>query len=239
MQLREVGFRYARSGPSVLSGVDLDLRAGDVVRLAGRNGAGKSTLLRLLAGLARPTAGRIDGRPATVGLAPERFPAVQPATVQEHLTTALRLRGLTRAGAAAEVAVWSERLGLTLLLATPLAALSAGSAQKVGLVQAVASAPDLVVLDEPFAGLDAVSADEVPRIVRELAAKGSSVVLTDHERRADSLAATVWTVRDGRVTAAAPDASDRVVLRVDVARPDAEAVAAQLRAQGHGVHGEA
>lgn len=224
-----MAYRYRRGAPLVLSGVDLDLPPGAVVRVAGRNGSGKSTLLRLLAGLARPVQGTVTGRPAAVGLAPERFPADQPVTVREHLTTALGLRGTGLDG-------WAGRLGLIDLLDTRLDRLSKGSAQKVGLVSAVAARPGLVVLDEPFAGLDAAAAAEVPRLVRELADGGSRVVLTDHERRTGELADAVWEVAAGRVVPSTGTAT--VVLRVEVDRDDAAALAAQLRREGLRVEGE-
>jgi ABC-type Mn2+/Zn2+ transport system ATPase subunit len=94
MRLDGVGFRYRRRAPWVLRGVSVSVSRGDIVEVSGRNGSGKSTLLRLLAGVLRPGAGRLSGRPARVGYAPEHFPAQQPFTVAGYLTHMARVRAV-------------------------------------------------------------------------------------------------------------------------------------------------
>jgi ABC-type multidrug transport system ATPase subunit len=245
MRLTKVSFRYARRGPWILREVSLDLPAGSVAEVVGRNGAGKSTLLRLLAGVTRPSSGGITGRPGAVGYAPEVFPAGQPFTVAGYLRHVARIRR------ASGVDRWVSRLGLTELMDVPLGELSKGSAHKVGLVQALLAGPGLLILDEPFAGLDKQTRAELPAIVAELAAAGGRVVVSDHQNALDQVTAR-WTVRDGRVSASAGDRTAtgeaaaagadagagvgtraEAVIEVVVDAGDAEAVERKLRADGY------
>ncbi|GAA4910826.1 ABC-type Mn2+/Zn2+ transport system ATPase subunit [Nonomuraea thailandensis] len=175
MRLSKVSFRYRRRDPLVIEDADARLAPGDVIELTGVNGAGKSTLLRLLAGLARPTTGTIADRPPVVGFAPDRFPASQPFTVTAYLRHMSRVRGGGR------WEPWIERLNMGHLLATPLADLSKGSAHKVGLAQALMAEPGLLILDEPFAGLDADTREALPSIATEVAGRGGVVIASDHQ----------------------------------------------------------
>lgn len=178
MRLNGVAFRYTRGGPWVLRDVSLELGAGRIVEFSGANGAGKSTLLRLIAGILRPRRGEIDGRPARVAYAPERFPTDQPFTVAAYLGYMARMRRLPDAAPGP----WVERFGLTSLLDVPLPELSKGSAQKVGLVQALSAGAGLLVLDEPFAGLDAETRTNLPTALTDVAAAGTTIVVSDHQR---------------------------------------------------------
>ncbi|WP_246147814.1 ABC transporter ATP-binding protein [Nonomuraea turkmeniaca] len=206
MRLSQVSFRYRRRDRFVIHDVDAHLAAGDVIELTGVNGAGKSTLLRLLAGLAAPTKGTITGRPGVVGFAPDRFPADQPFTVTAYLRHMSRVRG----GARWEP--WAERLAMEHLLAVPLGELSKGSAHKVGLVQALMAEPGLLIMDEPFAGLDAGTREALPSIAAEVAGRGGIVIVSDHQGGLRPLPRLRhWSVVDGHLkesTTAAPDQED-------------------------------
>lgn len=177
MRIASLSFRYGRRAPWILSDAGLVLDAGDVVEVTGPNGTGKSTLLRLVAGLLRPTRGSVEDRPRVVGYAPERFPADQPFTVAAYLR---HMAAVRRVGTES-IGRWSERLGMDHLLGQRLPDLSKGSAHKVGLAQALLAEPGLLVLDEPFAGLDAATRAELPRIIGEISARGGIVVMSDHQ----------------------------------------------------------
>ncbi|RVX37758.1 ABC transporter family protein [Nonomuraea polychroma] len=194
MRLSQVSFRYRRRERFVIQHADAHLAPGDVIELAGVNGAGKSTLLRLLAGLAAPTKGTITGRPDVVGFAPDRFPADQPFTVTAYLRHMSRVRG----GARWEP--WAERLTMDHLLAVPLGELSKGSAHKVGLVQALMAEPGLLIMDEPFAGLDTDTRESLPSIAADVAARGGIVIASDHQGGLRALPGLRhWTVVDGHL----------------------------------------
>ena len=156
----------------VLRDVDLMVRAGDVVHVAGENGSGKTSLLRVLAGLARPRDGELH-REGTCAFVPERVqlaPALRPL---EWLGAMRRLRGLSaldwRAAASAS--------GLDpAKLERPSSSLSKGMLQRVALLEALHATPALLLLDEPFSGLDTVGREWLNAQL----ADGPAALLTDH-----------------------------------------------------------
>ncbi len=197
---------------TVLDGVDLHVRAGRVTAVVGPNGSGKTTLIKSILGLARPDRGTITvaGRPtdaegryrARIGYMPQiaRFP--------ENLTAAEVLRLLVglRAGAAASL---DEELAALFAiephLHKPLGVLSGGTRQKVNAMCAFLFRPDLLVLDEPTAGLDPVASGVLKdKVVRERAA-GRTFVLTSHiVSELEELVDDVAFLLDGRVRFAGP-----------------------------------
>ncbi len=242
MRLSKVSFRYARKSPWILQEIDRELPGGRVLEITGHNGAGKSTLLRLLAGLVPPTRGTISERPRRVGYAPEGFPAAQPFTVAAYLRHMARVQAVPPRDGEAAAGEWAERLGLAHLLAVPLPDLSKGSAHKVGLVQALLGGPELLVLDEPFAGLDERARAELRAIILETADRGGTVVVSDHQAELRDVAAVAhWRVADGTVTDAVPEPAapggpspaPRVVIEVTVDARDAAETERRLRAEGY------
>ncbi|MEV5612635.1 ATP-binding cassette domain-containing protein [Streptomyces sp. NPDC052225] len=206
LALRAVGRRYGLGGPWVLRGVDLDVLPGTLVRVQGTNGTGKSTLLRLVAGIDAPSAGRITGRPRTAYV-PERFPAALPFTALGYLTHLGRVHGLVRKDAARRAGEWLERFGAGGYAHTPLAELSKGSSQKVAVAQALLAAPELLVLDEAWTGLDAAR-DELDRAVAERTAAGGAVVFVDHDPRRLAGAADATYVIEGSTLRAQKEVED-------------------------------
>jgi ABC-2 type transport system ATP-binding protein len=238
VRFEEVWFRYARRTAWTLQSVDAVVEPGQTVVVLGRNGAGKSTLLQLAAGVLRPGRGAISGRPAVIGWVPERFPADQPFTAAQYLHRMAEVRGLVDL---AQVDHWIERLLLAEHAGTRLSDLSKGTAQKVGLAQALLVPPGLLVLDEPWEGLDAVARTLIPEIVGEVTARGGSVLVSDHRGEIAGLPRAVhWTVAEGTVQAAGPPPDleeDDVIVQVAVHRADAEQTMVRLRAAGHRVLG--
>ncbi|MEV0213362.1 ATP-binding cassette domain-containing protein [Micromonospora sp. NPDC050695] len=235
MRLENVWLRYHRRGPWVLRGVDVRIGPGEVAVVLGRNGVGKSTLLQVAAGVLRPGRGRVTDRPVRVGWVPERFPSDQPFTVARYLTGMARVAGLGRAAADDAVATWTDRLGLARFRAVRLPELSKGTAQKVGLAQAMLRPPGLLVLDEPWEGLDAATRDLVPELIDEVLAGDGAVLVSDHRGETVRLpGARRWTVADGSLTEETPSADEAVAV-VEVAVPAARVAStvARLRADGH------
>jgi zinc transport system ATP-binding protein len=179
--LEGVGYRYG--GDLALAAVDLALGAGERLVLLGPNGGGKTTLLRLLLGLAEPTAGRIvRARPGlSAGYVPQ-FPAFDrdfPLRVREVIADgALRDHAGGNGGAAFERLV--DRLGLRSLLGAYLTELSGGELKRALVARALVGRPDLLVLDEPTASLDAAARAALWALVEELPAE-ASVVLATHD----------------------------------------------------------
>ncbi|WP_129293688.1 ATP-binding cassette domain-containing protein [Streptomyces lydicus] len=199
MRLDGVGRRYGVRGPWVLRDVQLEVPAGALLRIEGTNGSGKSTLLRLLAGIDRPSAGRITGRPRSAYV-PERFPAALPFTAVDYLTHLGRIHGLRGPEAGRRGAEWLARFGAAAHARTPLAELSKGTSQKVAVAQALLADPELLVLDEAWTGLDQGAREVLNRAVAERVADGDTVVFVDHDpRRLAGAADARYRVADGRL----------------------------------------
>jgi ABC-2 type transport system ATP-binding protein len=180
IRLSGVRKRYRGRG-DVLAGIDLDLVPGQPVGVVGGNGTGKSTLLRIVAGCAAPTAGRVSGRPPVVGYLPGQFPASTRMPVRAYLRHLATIHGATTADTAGLLTA----LAFTGDLDAPVAQLSTGNAQKVGLAQALACGAQLLVLDEPWSGLDATAARALDE---HLAAVGRvALLVADHTGRAAGL----------------------------------------------------
>lgn len=208
--LERVSKRYGRTGPLVLDGVCLALEPCTVTVLRGPNGSGKTTLLRVLVGASRPSGGTVH-RPATVGYVPERFPAGLRFSPREYLRHAQRIRGLAGTGNDALV----ERLGLTDQADLPLATLSKGTRQKVAVAQALLADPDLLVLDEPWNGLDAGTQAELSGVLREVRERGARVLLADHGEAATQVQADRHLHLHGGALVEGPAAqAQRVVVEV-------------------------
>ncbi|MEU2612812.1 ATP-binding cassette domain-containing protein [Micromonospora sp. NPDC007271] len=237
MRLEEVWFRYQRRGSWVLRAAEARIGPGEVAVVLGRNGVGKSTLLQLAAGGLRPARGRVVDRPAVVGWVPERFPADQPFTVAQYLTAMGRVAGLSGAEADRAARRWVDRLGLAGFRDVRLPQLSKGTAQKVGLAQALLRPPGLLVLDEPWEGLDAAARELVPEVIGEVLADGGTVLVSDHRGETVRLpTARRWTVADGTVTEQTPsEGAAMAVVELMVPATRVAAAVARLRADGHHV----
>ena len=234
MRLDAIWFRYARRAPWTLKGAEAVVEPGQTIVVLGANGAGKSTLLQVAAGILRPTRGRVRDRPPVVGWVPERFPAAQPFSTAGYLRSMAALRDLPDSAADR----WIERLGLTAHADTPLGDLSKGTAQKVGLAQALLIPPGLLVLDEPWEGLDAASRVLIPEIIFEVTDAGGAVLVSDHRGEIANLPGALhWTVTAGELTVAAPEpvsqGAGEVVVEIAVPRHEAASAVGRLRASGH------
>ncbi len=194
-----------------LDGVDARLPAGSVTALVGANGAGKSTLLDVLAGVLRPTSGRVRGPGRlTVAYVPQRsaVPDDLPLTVADTVAMGRwRERGpwrRLRADDRALVARSAERLGLTGLLGAPLSAVSGGQRQRALVAQGLVARAGVLLVDEPTAGVDAATRAAVLEALAAEAARGAVVVHATHEPTAVAGADRVLTLAAGRVVGAAP-----------------------------------
>ncbi|MCB9682779.1 MAG: ATP-binding cassette domain-containing protein [Alphaproteobacteria bacterium] len=169
--------------------VDLRVARGTVHGLLGPNGSGKSTCMRMALGLLPPDGGTVsllggppdDDRRRRVGYLPEQRGLYLDMGVLDHLQFFGQLRGLQGKAARDAASYWLERLGLTDWAKKKARALSKGMQQKVQLAGAVLHEPELLVLDEPFTGLDPVAQDLLEDIIDALRAKGTTIVLSTHQ----------------------------------------------------------
>ena len=185
--LEQVGKHYRRGIP-VLREVNLDVVPGVATVVGGGNGSGKSTLLRIVAGVVRPTSGTVRGRPRSVGYLPSPFPAELRLSATSYLRHFAAIRGLSRTRASGYGREVLGRLGFAGDPDAPIRTLSKGNMHKVGLAQALLPVEGLVVLDEPWSGLDHAAQLALDSLIAELVAEGRSVLITDHVGHALRLA---------------------------------------------------
>ena len=163
---------------------------GQICGLLGPNGAGKSTIMNILTGYLAPSGGTVTvcGHPlpeeaeaakACVGYLPETPPLYPEMTVEEYLRFAAALKGVRRARRAGEAVRAARRTGLEDVMPRLIRNLSKGYRQRVGIAQALLGSPQLIILDEPTAGLDPAQVIEVRRLIRELG-RSHTVILSSH-----------------------------------------------------------
>lgn len=198
-----------RGAIEAIRGVDLDLDPGTATALIGPNGAGKSTLLRTIAGYLPPCAGqiRVGGaspkryrRHRGIGYVPENPAPPCGWTVSEWIEASWRLRGTNTRHALREAAAALDSLGVEHLLGDRVDRLSWGTTRRVALAFAFAGEPTLVLVDEPFAGLDTAAARRVTGVLRGLSVRGATVLISLHdEGTALTIASQVIRMEGGRV----------------------------------------
>ncbi len=228
LEVREV--MQAFEGRRVLDGVDLTVPAGSVVGLLGPNGAGKTTLMRIVFGVLEPDAGEVrwDGRTAgdadrrRWGYMPQERGLYREMRVHDHLVWIARLYGVDRKQAADYADDLLDRLGLADRSRDAIRDLSGGMAQRVQLAVAMVHRPELLVLDEPFAGLDPAAVEFLMAVIRDHVAGGGHLVFSSHQLDlVEDLCDTIALIDGGRVVLEGSlrelrSASERRALRVDV-----------------------
>ncbi len=190
-----------------LDGIDLDIATGSTMAILGPNGAGKSTLLRLIAGLARPSSGSLEigGKPAHhqtsrarvgfIGHATKLYPEL---TARENLIFAARLRGVANASARIEEQL--AEAGLIRAADRRTGDFSRGMAQRLSIAVGLIDEPEIVLLDEPFTGLDRAASDRLVERLMGLRQRDRTLVLVSHDvALAARLADAAVVLRRGRI----------------------------------------
>lgn len=172
----------------VLTGVSFKAEGGKAFGLLGRNGAGKTTSIRILMDVFPANSGEvlIDGQPIDynkigIGYLPEERGLYPKKIIIDQLTYFAELKGMSRKAAVQSIDYWLERLGMTEYRNKRLDILSKGNQQKIQLITALAHDPDIVILDEPFSGLDPVNAMLLKDVVKEQIRKGKIVLFSSHQ----------------------------------------------------------
>ncbi|MGI5968336.1 MAG: ABC transporter ATP-binding protein [Lachnospiraceae bacterium] len=172
----------------VLTGVSLKVEGGKAFGLLGRNGAGKTTTIRILMDVFPANSGKvlIDGQPidydkVNIGYLPEERGLYPKKIIIDQLTYFAELKGMSHKNAVNAVDYWLERLCMSEYRNKRLDTLSKGNQQKIQLITAVAHDPDIVILDEPFSGLDPVNAILLKNVVKEQISRGKIVLFSSHQ----------------------------------------------------------
>jgi ABC-2 type transport system ATP-binding protein len=187
LEIRGITKRY---GPIVaVRNLDLELRPGEVFGFVGSNGAGKTTTMRIVLGTLEPDAGQVlwGGKPADfetrrrIGYMPEERGLYPKMRVGEQLVYFAQLHGLSEAQAHSAVNRWLDRFGLLDRTRDDVQKLSHGNQQRVQLAAALVFDPIMLVLDEPFAGLDPEAVDAMSEVLHERATEGIPVIFSSHQ----------------------------------------------------------
>jgi len=215
LRAESLGKRYRSR--QVVNGLSLEVHSGEVVGLLGPNGAGKTTAFYMIVGLVACDAGRIwlDGRELTrlpmhrraklgLGYLPQEASVFRKLSVDDNIRAILELRGDLDEDAAREAALESllEELHIGHIRGSLGQSLSGGERRRVEIARALAAEPRFILLDEPFAGVDPISVDDIQRIIRHLSARGIGVLITDHNvRETLGICSRAYIVSSGSVIA--------------------------------------
>lgn len=188
MKLEVKDLRKSFGDKEILHGISFSIESGKALGLLGRNGAGKTTTIRILMDVFRADSGTVtvDGRPFhpkkfRIGYLPEERGLYPKKGVQEQLIYLAQLRGSSHADAKEQSMRWLKRLGVEEYAQRKLETLSKGNQQKVQLAQTLVCDPDLVILDEPFSGLDPVNSQILKDVIQEQIEAGKLVIFSSHQ----------------------------------------------------------
>ena len=191
-----------------VDGLSFEVPAGEIFGLLGRNGAGKTTTIRMIMDIIRPDSGRVrvlgqemhDGLKDRIGYLPEERGLYPKMKIQEVLTFQGSIQGLTRADARSRVGGWLERLELSKWADKKVEDLSKGMQQKLQFIAAVIAEPELLILDEPFSGMDPVNQELFKDLILELNGKGCTIIFSTHVMdSAERLCQSIALIDKGRV----------------------------------------
>ena len=200
-------------GRTVVRGVSLEVRSGEIVGLLGPNGAGKTTTFYMVVGLASPDGGRVTlgGEDVTndpmyvrarkgIGYLPQEPSIFRGLTVEQNVLAILETLKLSRADRRARADRLLKELKLTPLAKSPAHTLSGGERRRVEITRALVLSPVFILLDEPFAGIDPIAVTDIQAIIFHLKARGIGVLITDHNVR-ETLRITdrAYIIHDGAV----------------------------------------
>jgi len=188
MKLEVRNLKKSFGEKEVLHGISFSVESGMALGLLGRNGAGKTTTIRILMDVFKANAGEIlvDGKPFVakdyrIGYLPEERGLYPKKKVKDQMVYLARLKGVSKGQALANVDKWLERLEVMEYKEKKLETLSKGNQQKVQLATTLVADSDIVILDEPFSGLDPVNSQILKDVVSDLIAEGKLVIFSSHQ----------------------------------------------------------
>ena len=188
MGLKVVNLNKFFGAHQAVKDLSFEVEKGTVFGLLGRNGAGKSTTIKQILGLLEPTNGEIewDGKvlnpdELSIGYLPEERGLYTKRGISEQLEYFGALEGMSKSDVSAAIDKWLERLGIMEYKNKKVAELSKGNQQKIQLIASLLHDPELLILDEPFTGLDPVNAQVFIDVIKEEAARGKTIIFSSHQ----------------------------------------------------------
>ncbi len=183
-------------GRAVVNGVDIEVKEGEIVGLLGPNGAGKTTTFYMIVGLVRPNGGRVvfDGKDAThqpmfkrarlgMGYLPQEESIFRRLTVRENIIAVMETQNFTRQEREDQCRQLMEKFGIDHVADNLALTLSGGEKRRLTIARSLVTEPKLLMLDEPFSGVDPIAVSEIQDIIRMLRAAGLAILITDHNVR--------------------------------------------------------
>jgi lipopolysaccharide export system ATP-binding protein len=200
-------------GRAVVNGVDINCRRGEIVGLLGPNGAGKTTSFYMIVGLVQPNSGRVtfEGQDVTnapmyrrarmgMGYLPQEESIFRKLTVEENLMAILETTALNRKERKARCEQLLTQFGIEHVAKQSALTLSGGEKRRLTIARSLVTNPSMIMLDEPFSGVDPIAVSEIQQIVQNLRDSGLAILITDHNvRETLSIVDRAYIILEGRV----------------------------------------
>jgi lipopolysaccharide export system ATP-binding protein len=215
MILKTVGLVKKFGQRVVVKGVSIEIRSGEIVGLLGPNGAGKTTTFYMITGLLRPNEGKIylDDKDMTdmpihmrarlgIGYLPQEPSIFRKLTVEENLLTILQFLPMSNRDRMAKVEELLTEFGIAHLRKSLASSLSGGEARRLEVARSLLTSPKIILLDEPFLGIDPITVADIQLIINQLKEKGLGILITDHNvRETLSIVDRAYIINEGEVIA--------------------------------------
>ncbi|MFM8230224.1 MAG: LPS export ABC transporter ATP-binding protein [Chthoniobacterales bacterium] len=200
-------------GRAVVNGVDINVKRGEIVGLLGPNGAGKTTSFYMIVGLVRPNSGRVffEGQDVTrmpmfkraragMGYLPQEESIFRKLTVEQNIMAILETTDLSKAQRKARCEELLHQFGIEHIAKNEALTLSGGEKRRLTIARSLVTSPSLLMLDEPFSGVDPIAVFDVQQIVTNLRESGLAILITDHNvRETLSIVDRAYLIFEGRV----------------------------------------
>lgn len=196
MLLHTEGLKKVYDGRAVVNGVDIEVKAGEIVGLLGPNGAGKTTTFYMIVGLVRPNDGKVmfDGKNVTdepmfmrarygMGYLPQEESIFRRLSVRENIMAVMETQPYTKKEREEQTQALMEKFGIDHVSENLAITLSGGEKRRLTIARSLVTSPKLLMLDEPFSGVDPIAVSEIQDIIRMLRSAGLAILITDHNVR--------------------------------------------------------
>ena len=207
------GLKKVYDGRAVVNGVDIEVRKGEIVGLLGPNGAGKTTSFYMIVGLVRPNGGNVyfDGKDTTeepmykrarlgMGYLPQEESIFRKLTVRENILAVMETQNLPRAEREQQCQQLLEKFGIDHVANNLALTLSGGEKRRLTIARSLVTEPKLIMLDEPFSGVDPLAVEDIQKIILMLRSVGLAILITDHNvRETLNIVDRAYLIHEGRV----------------------------------------